>query len=170
MKEDKKKFSELAVNLKNKNSATVVETISDLRRQQPFTGVVSLLVDLYNTTHHENVKGTIQSFMNDIKEKDARAEVVNELKKKHKAETLEMIASSCWQSGLDYSGYAVVFAGLFAEGEYQIALECYTVLEESMNRLSRDTRDEVIEIVRDSRNNYSKEKSALMLDLLGMLA
>jgi len=170
MKEDKKKYSELAVSLKNKNFSSVVDTISALRRQQPFAGAVSLLAEMYNTTRHDIIKGAIRSFMNDIKEKGVREEVVGELKKKHKAETIEMIASSCWQSGLDYSGYALVFAGLFAEGEYQVALECYTVLEESMNRLDRDTRDEIIKIVRGKREKYSNEKSALMLDLIGMLA
>ena len=170
MKEDKKKYSELAVNLKNINSTTVLNIISDLRRQQPFSGAVSLLVDLYNTTLCDDIKGSVRRFMNDIKEKDLREEVVIELKKNYKDETLQMIAASCWQSGLDYSGYAVVFAGLFASGEYQIALECFTVLEESMNRLDLDTRKEVIKIVKDSRENYSKEKSALMLDLVGMLA
>lgn len=169
MKEDKKKYSELAVNLKNKNTSTVLATISDLRRQQPFAGAVNLLVSLYNTTQHDDIKSSIRSFMNDIKEKGLREEVVDELKKNHKDETLEMLASSCWQSGLDYSAYAIAFAGLFAAGSYQIALECFTVLEESMNKLSRDTREEVIEIVRENMHNYSKEKSILMFDLINML-
>ena len=66
MKEDKKKYSELAVNLKNKNTSTVLATISDLRRQQPFAGAVNLLVSLYNTTQHDDIKSSIRSFMKEI--------------------------------------------------------------------------------------------------------
>ena len=170
MKEDKKQFSELSVNLNNKNPSSVVDTISELRKRVPFAGAVGLLVSLYNTTDNDNIKGTIRNFMNDLKEKDIREEVINELKKEYKVETIQMITSSCWQSGLDYSMYATVFAGIFAVGDYTVALECYTVLEESLNSLSQDEKDEVIKIIRGGRDNYSKEKSFLMLDLIRILS
>ena len=80
-----------------------------------------------------------------------------------------MIVSSCWQSGLDYSEHATVFASLFAKGSYQLALECFTVLEESMNNLDRDVRDEIIKILRKGKESYSYEKISLMHDLTSML-
>lgn len=169
MKENDKKIKELTGKLNNKNTNSVIGTISGLRNREYFTGVIQLLVEMYNVSDNADIRNTIKEFMNDLKEPATRQEVIGELKKDYTSETLEMIASSCWQSGLDYSEYATDFADLFAREEYMVALECFTVLEEASYLLSRSTKDSIISTVRKGINNYSRDKSALMMELINML-
>ena len=48
-----------------------------------------------------------------------------------------MLVSSCWQSGLNYSEYSTDLAEVFLKGDYVTAIECLTVIEESVNELSK---------------------------------
>lgn len=169
MNENSKRVKELAVRLNNKSSTVVIDTITGLRNLESFAGAVQLLIELYDRSDNTGIKDAIRSFMNDLKGESVRMEVVEEIKKAYRNDTIEMIASSCWQSGLDYSEHALVFANVFAKGEYMIALECFTVLEESMHLLPIDTRENIIKIIKKEKEHYSREKSMLMQELIRML-
>ena len=82
------------------------------------------------------IKDLVRSFMNDIKEPGARTEIITEVMKSYKPETISMLVSSCWQSGLDYSEFAGDFANIFLTGDYITALECLTVIEESAGNMA----------------------------------
>ena len=169
MKENVKRIKELAERLNNKNSTTVIDTITGLRSQESFSGAVKLLAELYDRSADSEIRDAVRSFMNDLKGESVRNEVIGELMKEYKSDTIAMIASSCWQSGMDYSGHSAEFATVFAKGEYQVALECFTVLEESLHRLPRSTRSGIISIIRKEREHYSREKTALMQELISLL-
>ena len=49
---------------------------------------------------------------------------MNEIRKPWKDDTISMLVSSCWQSGLDYSEYSMDFAKVFLKGDYVTAIEC----------------------------------------------
>ena len=75
--------------------------------------------------------------MNDLKDQTACEEVIKEIRKQWKADTISMLVSSCWQSGLNYSDYSLDLAKVFLKGDYVTAIECLTVIEESVHELSR---------------------------------
>ncbi len=64
-------------------------------------------------------------------------EVINEIRKPWKSDTISMLVSSCWQSGLNYSDYSLDLAKVFLRGDYVTAVECLTVIEESVHEMSK---------------------------------
>ena len=80
-----------------------------------------------------------------------------------------MLVSSCWQSGLDYSDYVTDMARIFLEGDYATAIECMTVIEESVKNSSRERKDEIIRILEDSYPANTNEKFALTRELITIL-
>ena len=80
---------------------------------KPFEGVVGLLTSLYDKSDDKLVRNAIELFMNDLKDPSSRPEVMAEIKKSWKDSTTSMLVSSCWQSGLDYSGYSDDFVKTF---------------------------------------------------------
>lgn len=170
MTTSEKKVRELALKLNNKNTNITLAAIDSLRDQNPFTGAIQLLADLYDTSREIIIKDNIRSFMNDLKESSARAEVIAEINKFHKPDTLAMLASSCWQSGLDYSTWAADLALVFCRSDYVTALECFTILEESALSLSAQKKKEVISILKDNASKGSEEKSLLMNELISILS
>jgi hypothetical protein len=105
MTESEKQIMDLQKKLNSENEKVISDAIISLRNEDPFRGAISLLADLFNRTGSNIIKDLIANFLNDIKEPEARVEVVEEIPKNYKPETTAMLVSSCWQSGLDYSGY-----------------------------------------------------------------
>ncbi|MCX6255217.1 MAG: hypothetical protein NTV31_12165 [Bacteroidia bacterium] len=164
-----KKLKELAEILNKDNNILISEAIELLREEQPFEGAIGLLTSFYNNTDDYSIRKTIEGFMNDLKDQSASMEVINEIRKQWKADTTSMLVSSCWQSGLDYSDYSLDLAKVFLKGDYITAIECLTVIEESVHELSSERKNEIIKIIKESPPSPVSEKTALTLELISIL-
>jgi hypothetical protein len=164
-----KKLKELTEILNKDNNILKAEAIELLRKEQPFEGAIGLLTSFYNKTDDFSLRKTIEGFMNDLKEQSASIEVINEIRKQWKADTISMLVSSCWQSGLDYSDYSLDLAKVFLRGDYVTAIECLTVIEESVHELSRERKDEIIKIIKESTLSPVNDKRELILELIAIL-
>jgi hypothetical protein len=164
-----KKLRDLQSILKSNNNIVISEAIGFLREALPFEGAIGLLTKLYDQTEEAAIKKSIEGFMNDIKDQEVSTEVIDELKKDWKVETLNMLISSCWQSGLDYSGYTPEFARAFLKGNYITAFECLTVIEESLPDLSRKKKDEILSVFEKDPIPASNEKNILIQELIAIL-
>ena len=81
-----------------------------------------------------------------------------------------MLVSSCWQSGLDYSEFAGDFANVFIRGDYMTALECFTVIEESVKRIPELKKKEIIKLLEKNKETTSVEKKSLTQALIAVLS
>lgn len=170
MLESEKRLKELAGKLSNNNNNVVSSAIISLRNEDFFSGAISLLVNLYDKTIDNEIKGHIRDFLNDLKESAARGEIIAETKKAYKPATICMLVSSCWQSGLDYSEFAMDMVMLFVTGEITISLECFTVIEESAYNIPIRKKGELIKYLEDNKGGSSDEKMALLNELISILS
>jgi len=164
-----KRYKELEIILKKGNSVLITKAIKILRDEEPFEGAISLLAGYYNSTSDKGNMKVIEEFFNDIKYQDARPEIVAEIRKSHKQDTISMLVSSCWQSGLDYSGYITDILKVFLEGDYATAIECMTLIEESSRFNTREEKDNAIRMVERSPQAFTHEKNALTHELIEIL-
>ncbi len=164
-----KKLKELSALFNKKNKSAITEAIILLRDEEPFEGAIGLLASLYNVSDDHSILKIIEEFFNDIKDHSVRPEVVAEIRKPWKANTISMLVASCWQSGLDYSDYLTDLARVFLKSDYATAIECITVISESVQNSSRERKDEIIKIVRESPFSYTNERNALTEELISIL-
>jgi len=164
-----KRLKELSVILNRNNEADITEAITGLRDTEPFEGAIALLASYYNGSDEKIILKTIENFFNDIKDQAARIEVITEIRKPLKHNTISMLVASCWQSGLDYSDYLSDMARTFLKGDYNTSIECMTVIEESVQNCTRERKDEIIKIIEDSPLSGVNEKNALTLELITIL-
>ncbi|NMC37807.1 MAG: hypothetical protein GYA41_05740 [Bacteroidales bacterium] len=169
MTSNEKKLKELGAVLDKNNSLRISQAIRALRNETPFPGALALLISHYDRSTSITVRQLISEFMNDMKDKSLCGEVVAEIKKDHKKDTLQMIASSCWQSGLDYSDYCLDFADLFLVSDYMTALECFTVIESSVHELSGEDKRVITDRIRKGAVSIVDERSALTAELIAVL-
>lgn len=163
------KRKELEHILSKENFVRINGAIKILRGETPFNGAIGLLVAFYNETDNSSVKRLITEFLNDLKDQSSCEEVIAEIKRVLKPETQRMLVSSCWQSGLNYSAYSSVFADLFMNGDYLTAIECFTVIESSVNNLSKPEKDSITELIREESAAGIGEKKALARELISVL-
>jgi len=164
-----KKLNELRAILSNNNSLKISNAVKLLRNEPPLTGAIGLLVSYYDGAASESARQIIKQFMNDLKYMSSRSEVMAEIRKTYSPGTIEMLVSSCWQSGLDYSEFWSDFTGLFLEANYMTALECFTVIESSMHNLTRESKDHIIKIINDNSPAIAEEKKALARELISLM-
>lgn len=169
MTESDKRLGELQKKLLSDNNKVISSAIISLRNENPFKGAIVLLAELFDRTNDAYIKELIRNFLNDMKENAARTEIIAELVKKYKPDTLSMIASSCWQSGLDYSEYSMDISRVFIESEYLVALECFTILEESVSGIKPDLKKQIIEYLYKYRGKSTDEKNKLIEALVSIL-
>jgi hypothetical protein len=79
-----------------------------------------------------------------------------------------MLISSCWQSGLDYSEYTSDLVEIFLRGDYVTALECLTVLEESVHDMSMSERQEIVNLIEAYPLPPADEKKGLRHELISL--
>lgn len=163
------KLANLYALLNKNNNILITQAIKLLREELPFEGAIGLLAAYYDKTDDSSVRKSIEGFMNDLKDQSACVEVINEIKKQWKSDTVSMLVSSCWQSGLNYSDYSRDLTDVFLRGDYITAIECLTVIEESVDELTRRTRDDLIKIIEDAPPSPVPEKRPLALELISIL-
>jgi len=164
-----KKLKVFAEILKKGNTLLIIEAIELLRLEKPFEGVAGLLTALYDRSDEFTIRKTISGFLNDLKDQSVCAEIIEEIRKKWKADTISMLVSSCWQSGLDYSDYSLDLARIFLKGDYVTAIECLTVIEASVDELSSSRKSEILKILEESPVSEINEKKGLTLELISIL-
>ncbi len=164
-----KKLRELSAILGKRNKVQVSEAIKMLREEEPYEGIIGLLASFYNETEEESIQKTIEKFFNDLKDQSGRPEVIAEIRRPWKSNTISMLVASCWQSGLYYSDYLVDMTKVFLKGDFATAIECMTVIEESVHNSSRERKDEIINILMESSLSYINDKSPLTLELITIL-
>lgn len=169
MIKSEKKVKGLIEILNLDNNIVITEAIELLRQEKPFEEAIGLLTAYYDKTNDMPVRKSIAGFMNDLKDQSACIEVIKEIRKDWKPDTISMLISSCWQSGLNYADFSVDLAKVFLKGDYVTAIECLTVIEESVQELSKEKRNEVIKLIEENPFPRTDEKSTLTLELISIL-
>ena len=170
MIKSEKKLKELDAVLQKDNPLKVTEAIRLLREDEPFEGAIGLLIACFDRSANLSVKLLIRDFMNDIKDNSLCGEVIAEIRKDHKPETLRMLVSSCWQSGLNYAEYAMDFAVVFLREDYMTAIECFTVIESSVDHIAHIEKISIIKFLTEGSSTGKEEKSALVRELILLLS
>ena len=168
MIKSEKKVKNLSVLLSGGNNNLISVAIGLLRDEEPFEGAINLLTSFYDNSEDSLVRKTIEGFMIDIKDQSASKEIMTEIRKPFKQSTISMLVASCWQSGLDYSEYSKDLVEVFLRSDYVTALECLTVIEESVHELSPEKRKELLKIAEGNPVQSSNEKKGLTQELISI--
>jgi hypothetical protein len=169
MIKSEKRIKELDEILNKDNNKVITEAIDLLRLEKPFEGAIGLLTAFFDKTDDFSIRKSITGFMNDLKDQSVCQEVINEIRKQWKPDTISMLVSSCWQSGLNYSEYSLDLAKVFLKGDYITAIECLTVIEESVRELSKATKEEIMKMLEVTHISQINEKKELTLELIAIL-
>lgn len=164
-----KKLDELSKVLKGGRHNEIEEMVGHLRDAEPFEGAVKMLAHFYDRTADDSLRLTISGFFNDLKEKTACHEVIEAITSVDSPATRAMLASSCWQSGLDYSEYAVDLADIYIAGDYVTSLECFTVLDTCSGLISTEDKDLIIRRMKNEIDTYEQAKQQLTKELISIL-
>ncbi len=169
MERSEKKLAEIGRILENGTGREINDRIRLLRTEVPFGGALKLLALFYDKTMDHNLRAAITGLFNDMKENSAMAEVIDSVKAVRKPDSRAMLISSCWQSGLDYSQFAIPLTEYFVSGDYMTSLECFTVLETCAASISDGDRARIIITLQEKKESWETPKQKLAGELISLL-
>jgi hypothetical protein len=108
----------------------------------------------------------IVQLIGEIKVQDAASHIVYALENCDLGEDFTSLVAACWQSGLDFSQYLTAFIKIFVSGDYQTAVESFSVIEESISTAGSKMREECINLLDKIKDQVPEEKYLLFRELV----
>lgn len=148
-------YKEIELKLNAGSTSSVINTIKDLHNTGNPT-ILPLILNLLETTKVESIAQEILILLGELKDNKTVKPICDYISNHPSGKYLAKVIGTCWQSGLDYSSEMTLFVKCFIEGNYEVALESFTVIEEMVWR----TPIEKINICRETLTGRIREISA----------
>ena len=155
--------------LESNEPATILMAIREIRHHGNIR-MLPYLFRLLQPSTHEAVRKSIIMLAGEIKVQDAAPVIVDALEHTDMGIDFSQMVAACWQSSLDFSSYIPVFIKIFVEGDYQTAIEAFSVVEESMINASDAMQKKCIKILDDLAEEVSQEKYPLFRELVKVVS
>ncbi len=166
--EENRKNSELRNKLYSGNHFVIVEALREIKENGTIN-IIPCLFDLINENTSDIIKKDILRLICDIKEQSAAPALIEAISTRNFGEDTSSVIATFWQSRLDFSSYLPTFIKIFIKEDYQTALEAFTVIEESVTKISDRMQKECINILRSAGDSITKEKKPLFNELVKVI-
>lgn len=155
--------------LRSGNRSAILTTLKELRSH----GDVSILPELFDLLldqEDQQIVGEVSSMLNDIKEKEAAPILSEAIKNPDYSKILALLVSACWQNRLSYGKYINTFVEVVISGEYDAAIEAFTVIEEAVGDLEQDERNKLVLNLKSRVNDVDERKKPLLSELVKVIS
>lgn len=163
-----KKLRQQITSLRSSNRSAILETLKELRSD----GDVSVLPELFNLMliqEDEEILGAITTLLNDLKDKEAAAFLVEAIANPEYEKIQTSLAAACWQNGLAYGIHISTFVNVVLSGSYGAAVEAFTVIEEAVGELEQEQRKKLVSSLKSKLQKVEEQKKTLLVELIKVI-
>ena len=154
--------------LRSSNRSVILDTLRELRSE----GNVSVLPDLFNlmlVQEDEDILAEIGSLLNDLKEQEAAEILAEAIANPEYQEIQTPLVAACWQNGLSYGKQITTFAEVVVSGDYNAAIEAFTVIEEAVGELEQEERVQLVSSLKSKLQAVEDQKRPLFVELVKVI-
>ncbi|MCK4663796.1 MAG: hypothetical protein KAT68_13070 [Bacteroidales bacterium] len=163
-----KTFKQYIKKLQSDNSSDIENTIEKIRINGN-CHIIPEIINVIKFSTNEEVRNKSIRLLNDIKDKNAVPYIIDAIKDKENKQVIDIITSSCWQNGLDFSNYYSVFIDLIVNENYNTSLEAFTVIEEIIKNVNYEERNKSILKLKKKLKKIDADKQKLINELILLL-
>ncbi len=124
----KQKLNQLILDLKSNSDSKVTSAILELASIGDLS-MIPILIDLMKHESGSNMQKQVAKLLSDVQIKGAENVFIQTIKNEEDVSSLKLILPILWESKLDFSEYLADFVEISLFGDYLIALDCLTILE-----------------------------------------
>lgn len=128
--------------------------------------IIPLVASLLEKHDGDGIEKIVLEILSQLKDKECVPYVIESVKKKNSDLIKKKLIMTCWQSGLDYSEYIVIFAQEFLKGSYETAIEAFTVIEEWIHNTSKEQIIACKTFLNENINKVKEDKKDFYLELV----
>lgn len=152
------------LNLKSNNPEIILQRIDEIQETGTTAHFLALL-DLLHETSNGIIRNRILTLFSELKSTATIPFMMEALQDKKFGSELKELLSCCWQNGLNYSLYLPVFVDLVIKGEFLIAFEAFTVIENMYGKMDEVIVNQQIEKINNSLDMVDEQKKYLLISL-----
>ncbi|TSA37714.1 MAG: hypothetical protein D4R64_05070 [Porphyromonadaceae bacterium] len=162
--------AELIKQLESKDPAVVLQTLNKLEKVGNINDLPSIIKVMAGVAEPRPLND-FTSFLSNIRSKQAPAILAQFLADPASAKIRVELVRSCWESQLDYSPHLILFAHLFIAGDYILALEAFTVIENTCleRPVQKGLLREISILIKNSLPDQPETKQRLVKELILVL-
>lgn len=113
------------------------------------------LLEILPQVEDHHIRAVLSELLADIKDPAFRPVLMDRIRQAQAGVTKSLLVRICWESALDFSEEAELFARMVTEEEFIVALEAATVLE-NMQNLSPAARARITSLLKQGCDNEEK--------------
>lgn len=162
----KKLIEVIKKDLTSKNEKTVLDALSKIKTKGDVSVIPSML-DLYKNSDNENIKDEIKIILSQLKVKEAVLPLIEGLID-YDDDLNEMILFSLWNANLNPINYIAEIVEASCKGNYLVALEGLTVIENLEGPFNEETLNDAKLVLNEYFQNED-EKTDLIKSILGCI-
>lgn len=168
-KEEKElRFKELSKALLSDDPGELRSTIKKIEKEDDFR-LIKPLIELGKRNRHINVKLEIGQLLYDLKLTKAHPIILKELKNMDANPFRSVLISTIWNANIAALDHLDLFVKIAIEGNFEEAIECLTVIEESEGVIIEEQVLESLLMLKEyilKEDNSSDEKMPVIKDIL----
>ncbi len=162
------KQKRLVTAIEGNSDEMVVSMLIDLKEQGELFYLNSLL-NILAGNRSEMLKKAVVEFISDIKLQEAVPIISGFIESNLQDKDVINIVTASWQSRLDFSQHLDPYFEVLINGNYKIAFEAFTVIENSLENLSVEQLTSRMDIVKKGSTRVDRDKQLLLLEMLSVL-
>jgi hypothetical protein len=165
MEVNEQRIKELKEKLSKKDTKVLLQTLKEVKTEGNYS-LIPYLVSILKDTNKPEVVNRIEDIFNNLNIQASVPYLVESIRETQNRDLLNLLISSCWKNGLDYSDYLDAFVDKFLKHDFDIALEAFTVIENATTNSEIGEYDRMIQVLKDHLSNVDTGKKALMEELI----
>jgi hypothetical protein len=139
-------------------------------RQEGNYHILPALIELMMHTQDEQIENECMLILCDIKDPHAPELLAGAITDYRNHPRLKSLVSACWQSMQDFSPYLELFISMAMDDSYELALEAFSVIEESIENLDSVSREGMAERIREGLATADTDKRKLLIELISVIS
>ncbi len=168
MEEDQQKFREIRSGLSSNDSKVLASTLQEVKKSGT-PALIPELVRLLRRTNKKEIRNQILEILNNLKIQASATELARAVRKNKQRDLLAHLVTACWKNGLDYTDFIDDFIDIFIQYDYLLALDAFTVIENSTKYLSEVSLEPRINKLSRHEPEMDEDKKVLTRELIHIL-
>ncbi len=168
--ENRKLNSEIVERIRSGKESLVIPTINNLRNRVQSAMYIPEIIHLLYKTKNDVIRRELSLFLADMKDASGIPYIIEALNDKQYQKIWHEIIATCWQSGLNFSGYLETFVDIFLEEDYLTALEAFSVIEQSIIYLEESRIQHYRNYLVSNLEGVKEEKKPLVTELINIMS
>jgi hypothetical protein len=162
--------AELIKQLESKDPAQALKALHKLERVGNIKDLPAI-IRVMSTIDDQELLDDFTSFLSNVRSKEAPAILAKSLENPLFAGIRTELTRSCWESQLDYSPHLMIFAMMFIAGDYLLALEAFTVIENTCleHPVNKELIKSISSLIKNTLPDQPETKQRLVKEMIQVL-